>query len=413
LNWFASVKKTVKKGTTTHKSVNRTLTATLIMGLMVLGLLSLRMHYQVRELKAANQRIVRHNARETSQLVHNLVQLQRNVNQQNSRYITQQADQLRYQVSRHPDWAEEMVAELCDGVCLIQGEYMFVDPGTGQPLRRPEEAIDRVDNNGHSVPVMRISDNPDGLDGPVSPDRPVDAGVMALSVTGAGPPLVVQYSGTGFLIDQRGYIATNRHVTEPWRFSDEYQAVLQAGYKPQMLLFRAFFPGQAHPFDLTVKAVDKEEDIAILHSRLGGSAVPVLPCAGEPDDLKVGQTVIVLGYPTGFDLLLARMKRSELDRIVGNGGATFEEVALKMARRGLIQPTATRGMCGRVNAGRVLYDAPTAVGGSGAPVIGQAGKVVAINTALMKGFPGTNFGVPVSRILELLKQTVAAEPNRL
>ena len=355
------------------------------MGLMVLGLLSLRMHYQVRELKADNRRIVQHNARDASQLVHHLVQLQRNVNQQNSRYITQQADQPRYQVTGHPDWAEKMVAELRDGVCLIQGEYMFIDPETGQPLRRSDESI----------------------------DSPVDAGAMALSATGTGPPLVVQYSGTGFLIDWRGYIATNRHVTKPWRFSDEYQAILQAGYEPQMLLFRAFFPGQAHPFDLTVKAVDKEEDIAILHSRLGGSAVPVLPCAGEPDDLKVGQTVILLGYPTGFDLLLARMKRSELDRIVGNGGATFEEVALKMAQRGLIQPTATRGMCGRVNAGRVLYDAPTAVGGSGAPVIGQAGKVVAINTALMKGFTGTNFGVPVSRILELLKQTVAAEPNRL
>ncbi len=411
MNWFESIKKTVKKSTTTHKSINRTLSATLVIGLMVLGLLSLRMHYQVRQLKAANRQIVRHNARETSQLVHNLVQIQRNVNQQNSLYITQQADQPHYQVTRHPDWAEKMVAKLCDGVCLIQGEYIFVDPGTGQPLRRPGEAIDRGDKeDGHSVPVMRISDSPDGSDGS---DRPMDAGAMALSVTGAGPPLVVQYSGTGFLIDRRGYIATNRHVTEPWRFSGEYQAILQAGYKPQMLLFRAFFPGQAHPFDLTVKAVDEEEDIAILHSRLGGSTVPVLPCAGEQDDLKVGQTVIVLGYPTGFDLLLARMKKSELNWIVGSGGATFEEVALKMARRGLIQPTATRGMCGRVNAGRVLYDAPTAVGGSGAPVIGQAGKVVAINTALMKGFPGTNFGVPVSRVLELLKQTVAAEPNRL
>ncbi|MCK4629083.1 MAG: trypsin-like peptidase domain-containing protein [Sedimentisphaerales bacterium] len=385
MNWFASTQKTVKKSTTTHKSINRTLSATLIIGLMVLGLLSLRMHYQVRELKAANQQIVRHNARDASQLVHHLVQLQRNVNRQNSQYITQQADQPRYQVSRHPDWAEKMVAELCDGVCLIQGEYMFVDPGTGQPLRRPEEAI----------------------------DSPVDAGVMALSATAAGPPLVVQYSGTGFLIDRRGYIATNRHVTEPWRFSNEYQAILRAGYEPQMLLFRAFFPGQTHPFDLTVKAVDEEEDIAILRSRLRDRVVPVLPCVREPDDLKVGQTVIVLGYPTGFDLLLARLKQNELDRIVGAGGATFEEVALKMAQRGLIQPTATRGMCGRVNAGRVLYDAPTAVGGSGAPVIGQAGKVVAVNTAIMKGFSGTNFGVPVSRVLELLKRTVAAEPDRL
>ena len=407
MNWL----KSVKKSTPTRESLNRTLSVTLIIGLLVLGLLSLRLHYRVCELKAANRQIARHNSYDSSQLVHHLAQLQRYVNQQSSRHINQRDNQSYERLSERSDWAEVMVAEFCDGVCLIQGEYMFIDPKTGQPLRRLEEAIGQKGQSSHSAPVLHISDSLNSPDSPDTFNGAVDTGIMALSVTGSGPPLVVQYSGTGFLIDQRGYIATNRHVTEPWRFSDEYQAVLRAGYEPQMLLFRAFFPGQTHPFDLTVKAVDKEEDIALLHSRLGDRVVPVLSCIGGPDDLKVGQTVIVLGYPTGFDLLLARLKRNELDRIIGAGGATFEEMALKMAQRNLIQPTATRGMCGRVNAGRILYDAPTAVGGSGAPVIGQAGKVVAINTAIMKGFSGTNFGVPISRVLELLKRTVAVEPN--
>ena len=71
-------------------------------------------------------------------------------------------------------------------------------------------------------------------------------------------------------------------------------------------------------------------------------------------------------------------------------------------QRGMIQPVATRGMCGRIGPGRVVYDAATAIGASGAPVLNVEGKVVAINTALMKGFAGTNFGVPINRALRLL-----------
>ena len=68
-------------------------------------------------------------------------------------------------------------------------------------------------------------------------------------------------------------------------------------------------------------------------------------------------------------------------------------------------------MCGRVHEGRIIYDAPTAIGGSGAPVINLNGEVVAINTALMKEFAGTNFGIPIDYALNLLKKVREGAEN--
>ena len=136
---------------------------------------------------------------------------------------------------------------------------------------------------------------------------------------------------------------------------------------------------------------------------LRGQAIPVLPCETDPSKLRVGQTLVVLGYPTGFDMLLARLGQGELDEIMGDPPVSFDALAHNLAQRGMIQPVATRGMCGRIGRGRVVYDAATAIGASGAPVLNVDGKVVAINTALMKGFAGTNFGVPIDRALGLLE----------
>lgn len=348
-----------------------------IIGLAVLGVLSVRQYHQIQQLKQANVQV-----RNDSNWVNHLVNLQRHVDRE-----IEQSNQQVNEIASCSYNSEKIVADLSGGVCLIQGEYMFVDPKTGLPLRYADEAGTR-----RNQPFS-----------PLSRGRQAQTSFTGLSIEGAGPPLIVQYTGTGFLIDRRGYIATNKHVTSPWLVAEEYQLILQAGYEVQMLLFRAFFPNHTKGFDLEVVR-SAQEDLTMLHCRLDGTTIPVLPCADKQDALKVGQTVIVLGYPTGFDLLLARLGRDELDQIVGHEGRSFEEVAMNMAERHLIQPVATRGMCGRVSGGRIVYDALTAIGASGAPVIGSNGKVMAINTALLKGFAGTNFGIPIGRALEMMDQ---------
>lgn len=304
--------------------------------------------------------------------------------------LSLQIDQSQQQVDQvmtQSRWSERIVAELSGGVCLIQGEYIFVDPTTDRPLRYSEE-----------TPKDTISPSPAAIGAAES--EPEEA--YPVSIYGKGETLTVQYTGTGFLISAQGYILTNEHVTAPWEISPDYKHVLAAGYQPRLRLFRAFFPSQPDPFDLRVVSCSQEKDVAMLHANLEGADLPVLPCETSPQSLKVGQTVIVLGYPTGFDVLLARMSEDELTEIVGPDGASFEKMALNMAARRLIAPVATRGMCGRVSAGKIVYDAQTAIGGSGAPVLAQNGKVVAINTALLKGFAGSNFGIPVASGLELL-----------
>ena len=56
----------------------------------------------------------------------------------------------------------------------------------------------------------------------------------------------------------------------------------------------------------------------------------------------------------------------------------------------------------------MVYDAETAQGGSGGPVLGLDGRVVAINAAILPEFSGSNLGVPVERAAPLLADSGAA-----
>ena len=65
-------------------------------------------------------------------------------------------------------------------------------------------------------------------------------------------------------------------------------------------------------------------------------------------------------------------------------------------------PLASRGIVGQVTSASVVYDAETTSGGSGGPVLTLEGRVVAINTAILPEFGGSNLGVPAADALILL-----------
>ena len=281
--------------------------------------------------------------------------------------------------------SEDLIAQYSGGICLIQGEYEFIDPETQHPLRfLDSEELSEMEQDGERG--LTLSESED-----FSP----------VSVNGKGERLTVQYTGTGFLVDSNGTIVTNRHVTQPWEISREYLHVIDAGYEARLILFQAFFPEHKEPFALELISRSETEDVATLKASLKGAIISVLTLEPNPEHVKVGQTVIVLGFPTGFDVLLARLSEEELDEVLGNDDVSFDQMARNMSRRGMIQPIATRGMCSRVSDNKIVYDAQTAIGGSGGPVLGSNGKVVAINTAFLKGFAGSNFGIPIARASEL------------
>jgi len=416
-----------------------------VLALMVLGFLSLRQHRQLQELRSSYRHEVLTRTQKTKLLMNQLVSLRNNFDNQieielgkrlqnisaeptkNSQQellklkqclqelsekvagftghgqleqLTAQIDRSQQQVAELIDsfhQTEQLVAQAAGAVCLIQGEYMFVDPKTEEPLRYIEPEI--TEHNGFEA------------NGSTRKEKKLAADILPVSVSGKGSPLMVQYTGTGFLADERGYILTNKHVVAPWEVSLEYRHVLEAGYEPRMCLLRAFFPDHEQGFDLTVAAQAQNEDVALLYCGKVEAKIEPLVCEEDPQQLKMGQTVIILGYPTGFDALLARLEAEQMERIIGVEGVSFEQMAQNMARRHLIQPTGTRGMCGRVTDNKIVYDAQTAIGGSGAPVLGVNGKVVGINTALLKGFAGTNFGIPISSALKLLRRT--AQPKKV
>ncbi len=301
--------------------------------------------------------------------------------------LTLQVEQSKSQVQhilKEYRRSEDIVAQISGGVCLIQGEYEFVDPESKKPLRymTPEPGSEF---STESMADIMNEFHPVGIDG-------------------KGDALSVQYTGTGFLIDRDGFILTNKHVTQPWEVSKDYQHILVAGYVPQLKLFRCFFPGHEEPFEVDVVSLHDSEDIGLLKANLRDERLPVLECSLDRDHLKVGQTVMIVGYPTGFDVLLARMNEDRLEEIIGGDGVNFDTMARRMASRDLIWPIATQGICGRVHGGKIVYDAQTAIGGSGAPVLGSDGKVVGVNTALMKGFSGSNFGIHIEKGIRLLKE---------
>jgi hypothetical protein len=83
--------------------------------------------------------------------------------------------------------------------------------------------------------------------------------------------------------------------------------------------------------------------------------------------------------------------------------------ASELAALSLIRPSATFGHLGDMVGDKLIYDAPTAHGGSGGPVFNSKGEVIGINSAYMDGFTGGTLGVAVEALRPLLE---AAQKQR-
>ena len=66
---------------------------------------------------------------------------------------------------------------------------------------------------------------------------------------------------------------------------------------------------------------------------------------------------------------------------------------------------ASRGIVGQRSPETVVYDAETTYGGSGGPVLDVEGRVIAINSAIIPEYGGSNFGVPAAFARRLLEES--------
>jgi serine protease Do len=116
-----------------------------------------------------------------------------------------------------------------------------------------------------------------------------------------------------------------------------------------------------------------------------------------------GQPLISLGYATGLSAILARAGEDAVNEIVKVSDGNPKRIMDELLRRKLIRPLITQGHIGDVLPDKIVYDAQTTSGGSGGPLINRDGQVIGVTFAVVRGFGGSNFGVPIRYAEPLLK----------
>jgi len=229
-------------------------------------------------------------------------------------------------------------------------------------------------------------------------------GDPAVTVEGEGPPATRHFVGTGFLIRADGRLLTSRHVAEPWQGAEEAVAPFRAaGFHPVALLRRAYFPGIPRPFPLTVLRLSEEADVAVLKFDPGKARLPVLELDRAGGDAVPGRSILVLGYPTGLEAILAKAPPKVVEQLMALELSDLVQIVEALADRHLIRPAATRGFLGDVLPHEMTFDAQTTIGGSGGPVVAMTGRVVGVSYAVLRQFGGSNFAVPIRLALPLLQ----------
>jgi S1-C subfamily serine protease len=225
-------------------------------------------------------------------------------------------------------------------------------------------------------------------------------GVYQVGFPNLHPIVRARVSGTGFLVGD-GLLATNRHVAEPWYGDSESEELIRHGARATLESLIVFFPGSPTPATLLPASVSKTSDLAILRTSSDAiRGLPILPLAKAPS--SPGEHVTVIGYPMGIAGMVAKSPTRIYERLAYRHGDI--DAASELAALSLIRPSATWGHLGDVVGDKLIYDAPTAHGGSGGPVFNSKGEVIGVNSAYMDGFSGGTLGVSVDSLRPLLLQ---------
>ena len=288
-------------------------------------------------------------------------------------HLTTNAERLAA-LERRSKAAARVIEASVRSVAFLQGAYGLRDNETGRLLRHvlDDKGAPRMTPLGQSV---------------ISPD-------------GDGPIVEAQFTGTGFLLGDGRYLVTNRHVALPWATKEKLEVFAAHGLKPEMLRLVAFFHGHPTSIEASLHLASEAADISLLAldapppEETGLSMAEGLPAPGEE--------VIVMGFPTGLQALLLQAGPDFLKDLESSGDDDFWKVAARLAESDLMVPLASRGIVAKTAESVIVYDAETAHGGSGGPVLDLEGRVVGIIAAVLPEFGGSNIGVSVAELKALL-----------
>lgn len=277
---------------------------------------------------------------------------------------------------------EMLRANYGGGVCLIAGSFMFVEAGTGRPLRYPET---QTSDSGGTIQ--------NGSESPV------------LTPEGRGEIAEYEFVGTGFHVGN-GFVLTNRHVAQPWQ-ADERAQSLGSSVKsvPRLKKLTAFFPGIAQPISLKFKQAAREDvALCMIDAKDLPPKLPVLPLESDSGAVAVGKLVVTMGYPSGPDRLLALLDETEARSIQQRYGSVEAQLSY-LADKKLIQPLTTQGNITDLEARKVVYDARTGEGGSGGPLFGPSARVIGVTFAIFTENTASNFAVPIRYAIAMLEKS--------
>ena len=283
------------------------------------------------------------------------------------------ADRLEL-LERRSAASTRIIAEATRSIVFLQGAYGFRDTKSGRMLRY------QTDVDGNTLFTLR--------------------GQPLLTLEGEGEIAERPFTGTGFVVSKNGALLTNRHVALPWEDDTNADALIAEGMEPVLVRFVGYLPGIEAAFPVKLLKASDEADLAVLSRNEVVDGLPYLKLSNRL--AAPGDEVIVMGYPTGMRSMLAQTGDDFLAELQADESLDFWEVAKRLSRAQFIRPLASRGIVGQRSESTVVYDADTTHGGSGGPVLDIDGNTIAINTAIIPEYGGSNFGVPVEYARRLL-----------
>jgi DNA-binding response OmpR family regulator/S1-C subfamily serine protease len=273
--------------------------------------------------------------------------------------------------------AEDVIRAYAPSVCLLHVSVVFLDHSSRRPLR-----YSGITSNGE--PLKDSDGNP------------------VYTLEGRAPEVRADFFGTGFIVGN-GSILTNHHVVQPWWKNDELSSVLSQGLDPGIGEMTAYFPDSAAGVDVSIAQISEEADLAVVKGDLSILKRATLKTDARKEAAVSGEPLISLGYATGLNAMLARAGEEAVNEIAKATGGDAKKVVDELVRRKLIRPLVTQGHIGDVFADKIVYDAQTTSGGSGGPLINKDGQVIGVTFAVVRGFGGSNLGVPIRYAQPLLK----------